>query len=273
MLGEPVSGDNLLVGAARDGSTGLFGTGTAFNGTMRSSHAGSGEGGSLLTNSSFSNYSATGSPKFVGWTETAGGANIAQDTSNFYRGHPPGGTATERSLQMTAGATITLRQPISSINGGALDPNTPYLLRMMVNKTVGGATDGTVSISIGSQSASSTVAALGANWVEVVLTLGQNSWFKNFNQDDLYVEIQWTGSTGSNTLLIDDVLLVPLVQVDGTWWNIRHNAGTPASWIIDDTLTITDSGGAAGTGKLQYWLWRAGLRSLPNSGTTQVTDP
>ena len=65
-----------------------FGSGAAANTTIVSRHAGQGGGGSLLTNSSFSEFTSGGTPEFTGWTESAVPASsVDQDTTNYYRSH------------------------------------------------------------------------------------------------------------------------------------------------------------------------------------------
>ena len=260
-LGDTASQDALLRAS--------YGSGESSRVFFRSKHAGSGAGGSLLRNSSFSTYSATASPKFLGWTESAVGGGIAQDTTNFYRSHP--GASTDGSLQMTGGGgTITLKQTLASMRVSKLDPDTPYFLRVMLNKTVGTAVGGTVNLRLGSQTVSVTIAAMGANWVELKVPLDTNLWFRNFNEASFDVEIEWVTST-SGTLLIDDMILVPMDLIDGTFWTLVGGA-TP--WLVDDTLAFTDTGGAPATAKIQWWLWVAGLGYLPHTtGVPTFTEP
>jgi len=259
-LGDAASQDNLLRSA--------FGSGTSESTRIASLHAGTGNGGSLLRNSSFSTYDSSASPKFAGWTESAVGGGIAQDITNFYRSHP--GAATDASLQMTGGGgTITLKQTLADMRVSRLNPDKPYFLRVMLNKTVGTAAGGTVTLRLGSQAVSVTIAALGTNWQELKIPLDANTWFRNFDEDAFDVEIEWSGST-SGTLLIDDMLFQEMELIDGTYWAL---VGGSTAWMVDDTLAFTDTGGAPATGKLQWWLWIAGLGYLPSSGTPTLTDP
>ena len=263
MIGEPSSFDSLLRGS--------FGSGDAARTVITSKHAGTGSGGSLLQNSSFSQYAAGSSPKFTGWTETAGGNHISQDATNFYRSHP--NATTNASLKMTGShGTLTVTQPLSAMRVRRLDPNTPYFLRIMVNKTIGSAVGGSVTLTMGGVSKTVTISALASGWAEITIDLNEDCWFKNFNQDAFSVAISWTSST-SGYLLVDDVIFSPWDLIDGTYWCIRQNAASPTSWLQDDILTLTDTGGAPGTGKIQYWLWVAGFGYLPTSGSPTFTDP
>ena len=263
MIGEPSSFDSLLRGS--------FGSGDAARTVITSKHAGTGSGGSLLQNSSFSQYAAGSSPKFTGWTETAGGNHTSQDTTNFYRSHP--NATTNASLKMTGShGTLTVTQPLSAMRVRRLDPNTPYFLRIMVNKTIGSAVGGSVTLTMGGVSKTVTISALASGWAEITIDLNEDCWFKSFNQDAFSVAISWTSST-SGYLLVDDVIFSPWDLIDGTYWCIRQNAASPTSWLQDDILTLTDTGGAPGTGKIQYWLWVAGFDYLPTSGSPTFTDP
>lgn len=248
--------------------------GSGIQTTIRSHHAGSGNGGSLLTNSSFSTYDAAGSPKFSGWTEDASPGNIGQDTGNFYRSHP--GAQTDASLKMDAdvsAATTKISQSISAMPIARLDTNRPYFLRIMVNPTVGSASGGTVVIRMGSQSNSIAVSSLSAGWNELLITPDESCWPRVFNEDPFDIEIEWTSPT-SGHILIDDVIFAPWDAIDGTYWFLRGNAATHTPWLVDDTLTFTDTGGAPATGKIQWWNFIAGLGYLPSTtGAPTFTDP
>lgn len=248
-----------------------FGSGDAARRTLTSKHAGTGEGGSLLQNSSFSTYNASGTPKFAGWTEDAGGANISQDTTNYYRSFP--NARTDASLKITGGSgTVTLSQPLTAMQVRRLDPNTPYFLRVMVNPTVGTASGGTFTIKLGSQTVNTTVASMSSGWQEILVPIGTGCWFRNFNEDPFDIEIEWSSSS-SGYLLVDDMIFCPWDLVDGTFWLLRGNAASHTPWLVDDILTVTDTGGAPSTGKVQWWNFVSGLGYLPSSGTPTFADP
>lgn len=266
VIGEAASPDSILRAS--------FGSGTAANTTIVSKNAGSGSGGSLLRNSSFSEYSATASPKFTAWTESAAPTgSIDQDVTNYYRTHP--GSQTNASLEITGGlGTVTLKQPLSAMRTRRLDVDSPYQFRVMLNKTVGSALGGTVTIRCGTNSKAVTIAALGSGWQELVLDFDENLWFRAFNEGTLDVEIEWSTST-SGTLLVDDAIFCPMDFIDGTYWFLRGNNATHAAWIVDDILSVVDTGGASSTGILQYWLWVSGFGYLPSdpNDTETVADP
>jgi hypothetical protein len=250
-----------------------FGSGDSANTTLVSKHAGQGAGGSLLSNSSFSDFTSGATPEFSGWTETAAPAgSLDQDLVNFYRTHP--GAQTDASLELTGGlGTITLKQTLSSMRIRRLDQDTPYALRVMLNPAVGvAAAGGNVALRCGTNHADIDVSAMSAGWQELVLTFNGNLWPRAFNEDPFDVEISWTGST-SGTLLIDDVIFAPMDLVDGTYWFIRGNHATHTPWLLDDMLAFTDTGGLPATGKIQWWLMVAGFGYLPSSGSPTLADP
>lgn len=266
VLGAP-SGQDALLRAS-------FGSGVAARAYIRNKHAGSEAGGSLLRNSSFSTYSASATPKFSGWTESAGGSLLAQDTTNYYRSYP--GATVDAALKISASAstTVTIKQPLEDMRVTQLNPDVPYFLRVMVNKSIGSGVGGNFVVRLGAITVTTAVASLSSGWNEIIVPLTSSCWFRNFNASPLDVEIEWAQSTSTGYLLVDDVIFVPFDFVDGTWWVVRHNAGTPASWALDDTLDFTDTGGAPATAKIQWWLWTAGLGYLPSTtGTPTFTEP
>ncbi len=241
---------------------------------LKNHHAGTGDGSSLLTNASFSTYNSSGTPKFTGWTESAGGSQLSQDTANYYSTDP--GIATPAALKITGGGgTVTIKQTLANMRASRLDPNAPYFFRIMVNKDVGTAAGGSVTIRMGSSTATVLVSAIGAGWQELRIASDQNAWFSQFNEDPFDVEIEWSGST-SGTLLVDSAIFAPWDLFDGTYWFLRNAAfagASPAAWQVDDVIEFIDTGGAPATGKIQYWLFAAGLGYLPHSGTPTIADP
>ena len=263
-VGTPASPDSVRRVA--------FGSGDAARRTLISKHAGAGRGGSLLNNSSFSTYSASGTPKFSGWTEAAGGSQLAQDTSNVYRTHPNAGT--DASLKITGGGgTVTIKQTLANMRVRSIDPNTPYFLRVMVNPTVGSASGGNVVIRLGGVSKTVAISALAGGWEEIAVDFDESCWPRQFNADPFDVEIEWASST-SGYLLVDDVIFAPWDLVDGTYWCIRGSAASHTPWLLDDILTVTDTGGnPADGGVIQWWLFVAGFGHLPSAATPTFADP
>lgn len=268
MLGADASFDALL--------RSTHGSGDGTRTFIQNKNAGSGAGGSLLTNSSFSRFDPSqvnaGEQQFAGWDRLDGAANLfAQDTTNYYRTAP--GDTTTASLQLTGGSgTVRVGQTLASMRVSQLDPDTPYFLRVMANADVGSAVGGSLLIRMGGVQQSVAISSL-SGWTELAIPAGVNSWFRTFNEPDLTVEIQWASST-SGTLLIDDVIFAPWDLIDGTYWFLRASSSTPTSWAVDDTLAFTDTGGAPTTGIIQWWLYVSGLGYLPSTGGTPTfTDP
>ena len=160
----------------------------------------------MLRNSSFSTYSASASPKFDGWTETAGGSLISQDTSNYYRSHPGASTNASIKFDGATATTITLKQTLENMASKAFSEDEPYFLRVMVNKTIGSGTTGDVILKLGSTTVTTAVSAIGSGWQEIVVPMDETIWFRQFNEDPFDVELTWD-SPGSGYLLFDDMIL------------------------------------------------------------------
>ena len=263
-LGDPQSADSIALAS--------FGSGVASRVQVINRNAGTGRGGSLLKNSSFDSYNSTATPKFTGWAQTSGGAQLSNDIVNFYTTNP--NASVDGSLKITGGGgLVTITQSIDDMRQTQLNSGQPYFLRVMVNKTIGTASGGTFTIRMGSIEVNTTIAALGANWVEVIVPLDQSCWPRQFHDGEFLIQIEWSSST-SGYLLVDDAIFCAMDQIDGTFWVLRQNAATPAAWEIDDTLEFTDTGGAPTTAKLQWWLWVAGLGYLPSTtGAPTFTEP
>jgi hypothetical protein len=260
VLGDAASPDNLLRAAT--------GSGSSANPTIISGNAGGGLGGSILNNSSFSAFASGSTPKFTSWIEESGGTNISQDTTNTFRGSP--GTTDDASMKITGdGTLVTVTQSVEDMRLSALDPDTPYFFRVMVNPTIGSALGGSFTIRLGSQSVTTLISSLIGGWEEILIPADQNTWFNNFNVDNLTAEIEWSSST-SGFLLVDDAILKPYDLIDGTYWCLRGGA-TP--WKVDDTLEVEDTGGLPSAAKIQWWYTQAGLGYLPSSGTPTLADP
>lgn len=271
ILGEAASFDGL-----RQGDTG---SGQLARTLLRAKNSGSGAGGSQLNNSSFSNFVAsTGSgAQFNNWAETLTGAaattDITQDTTNFYRTHPNASVNASMKLSMdNAGDSITVKQTLSNMRIARLDPNTPYFLRLMWNRQIGSGASGTVKLKLGANTVVTVAVVAQTGWQELVIPFNKTCWLEEFGEDVFDIEIAWAGGTGGY-ILFDDVIFCPWDLVDGTYWLIHQNNGTPVANLVADEYFAVDTGGAPGTGILQYWCWISGLGYLPSSGTPTITDP
>lgn len=272
-LGLASSPDALL--RQNRSSAPTFGSGTRSNRTIRSLHAGTSAGGSLLRNSSFDSYdSAVTENKFVGWDQsytTMTASGVTQDTTNYYRGSPGTASGSEGSLKLTVSGggsnKIVMTQTLANMRTGRLNSALPYFLRVMWNGTPGSAVGGTIKLRLGSTEV--TVAVAQSGWQELLIPADADTWFQNFNQDDFGIDIEWYGGT-SGYVVFDDVIFAPYELVDGTFWALR---GGTTSWLVDDTLTFTDTGGLPSVAKIQWWYWVAGLGYLPSAATPTFADP
>lgn len=277
-IGQLSSLDNLL---RQDSSaTPSFGSGDGSNVIIVSKHAGGGAGGSLLRNSSFTDFNnATTENKFSGWDQSYTGmsaSGVSQDTGVSYRGTPGTSSSDDASLKLTVTGggsnAIVMTQTLENMKGSSLDPDAPYFLRIMWNGNSGTAAGGTVRVRLGDEEVNASVVSTGT-WFELIIPADTNAWFRNFNQASFNIDIEWRGGT-SGYLLIDDVIFAPYDFIDGTYWCMRGNAASHTSWLLDDTLSFTDTGGFPSTGKLQYWWWVTFGTHLPSTtGPPVILDP
>lgn len=223
----------------------------------------------ILRNPSFTTYdgaSASSLTSIAGWTPITSPTvftNLEIDTTNYYRTYP--GETTGASLKIKT-TTDGVSQALSVL-GAKLSPTVPYYAQVAWNRQVG-SFSGTIRLSVGGSTVS-VVCAAQTGWQVLRLPLDQALWSKNFNEQDLDVKVEITAFT-SGYVLVDDVILVPMSQVDGCWYTIVGGA-TP--FLRNDSFTFTDSGGTSAI--VQYWLWRGYGMYLPseNTGSETWTDP
>lgn len=279
IMGEAPSQDALGKNAAD--VLGQLGNG-AFSGGISSLNAGTGPSGSKLNNSSFSTFDSGATPRFSQWAQTIAGStaaagDITQSTgtavTNYYRSHP--NASLNAALKITGGGSgddsYTFTQTLSAMRLSSVDSDTPYFLRIMYKSD--GTAVGTLKLRLGSTE--DTVTVSGTTWKELLITADKDTWTRNFNQDGFGIDIEWESTAAGGVLLIDDAIFAPYTEIDGTFWAFRQTHATaPLPWLLDDTLELTDTGGAPGTAEIQYWLYRAGLGYLPHTtGTPTWTEP
>lgn len=230
-------------------------------------HAGTGSGGSILTNSSFDQTHGTtdsDTDKVPGWEITSGATSL-EESSTIFIEEPGVLTADSQSLQFEGNAAI--RQKLSS-TGITLDRNTPYFARVMVYRQ--SSCDGTLTLAVGAHSVALNVTThTNDTWEELLLTIGQNSWPDNMYEDEIDVSLTLASNT-TGTLLVDSLIVTPFDLVDGSYYCIRTGA-TP--FAAEDVYTFTDTGGAPATAEIQYALYVNGYGYLPSSTGTPVTWP
>lgn len=224
-----------------------------------------------IQNPSFSlaNGTALSTSYFDGWTATSGAA-LTQDTVNYYRAF--NGDTTPASAKFSASDKIS---QAFSLNNSQFNPNVPMFLHIAINKSIGSAVGGAVTLTFGDQSTAVSVAALAANWNILYLPLDMRCWYKNFTATTPVISIEWD-SRSSGYLLIDDVTLAPMTNFDGLWYAITSNGSSqnPAPSLVNDTYTFTDTENKA-VGKIQRTLWRTMGLYLPAAVSSGITwsDP
>lgn len=223
----------------------------------------------FLTNPSFTTYSGTTSvPTAIdGWSVGTDIANFEIVTSSYYRDLD--GESAPASLKIKGDDYV--QQTFLTQKNPKFFPNVPYYCQIAWNREVGSLDNpATLTLSLGGTSANVSLTTQ-TGWNVLRLTLNQNLWFENFNTGTLTLKIELSNHD-SGYLLVDDVILVPMTQIDGTWYTLVGGA-TP--FLRRDTFTVADTGGAPGTGKIQHWLWRGYGRYLPHTsaGSATFTDP
>lgn len=225
----------------------------------------------LGTNMSFQELSGTvntnmsANDTITGWEVATGLITDMQFTDNdTFQSSPTEKGGTAYSLQLSANAKLvqTLRT-----EGQNIDLTVPHIF--IVHYKAQNSCDGTLTIRLGSNTASATVTgAIG--WQTLALTMDQNLWYSNFDEDDLDLEIELSSNT-TGELLLDYMIFDEMEPFDGHWWAIV-SGDTFA--LVDDTFTFTDalSGSEA---VIQYWLWRYFNSYLPHNGAgaETINDP
>lgn len=231
---------------------------------------------SLLRNSSWSQYTISGSfasgrytllstDTVTDWTlSDPTGFALDQNTSLVARDIV--GDVTPTSLVALTGATRTLTQSFS-VNRLSLSPNLPHLTELWVRPDAS-LTAGDLKITWGSASETFDLTTLTAgSWNQIFVARDKNLWPAQFEIADADFEIEI--SSHDAEVLIDELRFAAMEPFDGTWWHI--GASKAAKFLLDDTITITDSLTASDS-KIQKWLWRSYARYLPHySNATQVT--
>lgn len=145
----------------------------------------------------------------------------------------------------------------------ALNPNRPYYLQLGYEADIGSAS-GVVKMTMGTLIASAVVDNL-SGWATLTLALDDKLWFKNFNEDDLDITVEFVRTAG--ILQVDDIIFTPFHPHDGT-----HYLFLPGRTPVqkDDESSWTDT---ATESKIQRWFHRLYRRFLPHSATPSIADP
>src|SRR3990167_2137411 len=230
---------------------------------------------SLLSNAGFTDFGGTAGSdaptSLTNWTSTdTAGASLAYsstnygiDATNYFRALPSGATA--GSLQMKVSSRIT--QSLTTA-GQDLDNDTPYLLVVVWNASVGAA-NGTLNLRMGS--ITTTVTLTGQANLNVTLVpnpIGQGCWYRNFAEADLDVQIEFIRTSG--TLNVAEVMLVPGTLFDGSWyWVLPASASAYTPFRVLDSFTWPDI--ASGNAVIQTWIARGFPgKYLPSSNGSSI---
>ena len=141
----------------------------------------------------------------------------------------------------------TMTQNMANIRKPVFDPLTPMYFQIAFNRAVGSG-DGNLNISLGSKTTTVALAAQ-TGWNILRMALGQNNWFRRFNQTSMTVTVSIDARTTGYTL-VDDFILAPFYEFDGVFF---CPVGGATPFLRDDSLTCTDTEAGA---VVQYWLWQ-----------------
>lgn len=247
-----------------------------------------------VRNPSWNTYTLDGSSNIstlTGWTQTTGAAlstNLSINTTYSARVTP--GDSAEASLQFNADEGVY--QDLVAVAGAQINPNLPFLIDVAVAKV--GTPTGTFTLrlsgTLGSGGVSNTLAhgamTGSGTFDRLRIAIGQNCWPKNFNANDLKLQIS-LGSSGSidasNYFVIDDVTFTPLTRV-GRYGDPRSGRGSmgiylgiiggSTPFVKDDVFTAADSLG--GTRGVNHWalskVAQFGYLPLQTGGTETIAD-
>lgn len=230
----------------------------------------------LILNPSFADFSGTVAVPtgitswefFTGgvWT-TSSSPNCTVDQTNTYRSALL--ETTPASLAITA--TQNIRQRFST-RRSVLSTFTPYYLQIAWRADLGsgGAWTGTLTVKLGTNTFSVTVAGQ-VGWQILQIPIDKNTYFKNWDTDDASLEIDVVKTSGANTWLnLDDVVLAPFRPYDGHWVTI---VGGVTPFLFYDTGSFTDTEPSSTTGKIQQHLQRLYGYSLPSAPKAPTGAP
>lgn len=230
---------------------------------------------SLITNASFTDYGGTALTSLTeisGWTpgaETISNYNLTETAAEIYRGAGGTSDATPRAVKFLNNGSLTQNFDVNNIK---LTDDIPIYGQLAYNRSVGSC-DGTLTLQVGNNSVSVDLGGASSGYQVLRLPLNKLLYPRNFaNLDEPVVKITLSGRT-TGTLLIDDVIIGPMRQFDGTWYAVV-GAATPFVAGNRDVFTWTD----ALTGSdsiIQQWLWRIYGFYLPHTtgGGEDWADP
>lgn len=213
-------------------------------------------GDEILRNASFQSFAGTAAvpTDIPNWTSstTVNATNYQFYATDYFRKSPeeaansPSTGGTPYSLQMNVTETIT--QKIRTL-GVSLSPDVPYVFgcRWRRDSSALTAASGTLVLRLGAETTTVAVSAQ-TGWQTLVVVMDDETWLRNFTEDDLDLMIDWTRTGGQ--LLIDDVFFGPMTQFDGLW---HFAVGGATNWVKNDEYTFTDREDLAAAAADQVW--------------------
>ncbi|RLB44669.1 MAG: hypothetical protein DRH30_00895 [Deltaproteobacteria bacterium] len=241
----------------------LFIQGSALIQSMRVRHAGSGDGQSLMTNSSFDEALIVGVPADTvpGWETLIGDAGLTLNSDIFIA--PPGVQDVD-SFSLDSVGDFHIVQSIEDA-GFTANVSTPYVLSAKIKST---GADGSLTLRMGSKSITiPDLTAIGAGWVDVIMVMNTDLWPANFYEDRMDIEVQVSGMTAGN-IQIDNLIFTALDLADSSYYHMRSGQ-TP--FQLDDEFTLGDAEGV--DAKIQHMWIAAGLGYLPHDAAPTIPDP
>lgn len=218
-----------------------------------------------LQNPSFADWvgtSITSLTSIPGWTPATDIGNFDLDESETYRTADLEG-ASPRSVVFNASDTLSQS---FLVQGQPLSPGTPYFLQIAWMRK--SSATGTLKLRLGSREVTADIgAATNDAWNVLTIGLTTNNWHRNFNQDDLTVEIE-ADTLAVGTIKVDDVVFGAMTQHDGAYYALVGGA-TPHLRL--DKFTFTDS--ISTDSVIQKWLWRGYGFWFPSAASPVWADP
>jgi hypothetical protein len=215
-----------------------------------------------IDNPSFSQYSGTTTvpTAITNWTVGTSIGNFQIDTTNYYRDFV--GDTTPASVRFSTNDSLTQN---FNVRSAQFDAFRPIYLQCAFNRQVGSG-DGTLTLTLGSKT-TSVVLAAQTGWNILRMTIGQDNWHSRWNQENPGVAITLASRTTGYTL-VDDVVIAPYDNFDGSWYKI---VGSATPFLRKDKANWTDS--ATEGAIIQRFLWMFWNTYLPTSGSPTWSEP
>lgn len=233
---------------------------------------------SVLSNLGFDSFDGTASaPTAIGEWETltltgsalaVSAGNMIFDSTNIFL---PKITATSVPTSLSLKTSAELRQRVVE-KGLSIDESFPVTVSLPFNKTVGTAS-GTLTVILGTASASILMSNASAGWNRLTLGPSRNNWFREFNVEDLALRVRWARTSGN--LLIDDMVFSPMTQFDNGWYSLLAGQ-TPflsSSLLLPDGDNFSWADTISTDSVIQRWMWLLYNFFLPHSLTPSIVDP